>query len=161
MLPIIRSCKLKAACNLRLLVLLPVRDRTPGASEIAMKALRNHNFFAYIEDMGEHSYLGEFELMLLLTIIRLGDEAYGVPLSRALALQRGREVSVGSVYAALDRLEAKGFVTSYLGESTPERGGRAKRYFRVTRQGLRVVQETRRVLSKLWQSLPSLGKERA
>ena len=111
--------------------------------------------------MGEHSYLGEFELMLLLTIIRLGDEAYGVPLSRALALQRGREVSVGSVYAALDRLEAKGFVTSYLGESTPERGGRAKRYFRVTRQGLRVVQETRRVLSKLWQSLPSLGKERA
>ena len=111
--------------------------------------------------MSEHSYLGEFELMLLLAIIRLGDEAYGVPLSRELALQRGRDVSVGSVYAALERLEAKGFVASYLGESTPERGGRAKRYFSVTRQGLRTVHDTRKVLTKLWQSLPSLGKERA
>ena len=111
--------------------------------------------------MGEHTYLGEFELMLLLTIIRLGDAAYGVPLSRELAQQRGRDIPVGSVYAALDRLEAKGFIASYLGESTPERGGRAKRYFRVTRQGLRAVHETRRVLTKLWQSLPALGKERA
>jgi PadR family transcriptional regulator, regulatory protein PadR len=109
--------------------------------------------------MGEHSYLGEFELMVLLTIIRLRDKAYGVPLSRELAVRRGREISVGSVYATLDRLEAKGLVVSHLGESTPERGGRAKRYFRVTEQGLRTVHETRRVLSKLWQSLPSLGEE--
>jgi DNA-binding PadR family transcriptional regulator len=120
--------------------------------------LQASNFFTYIEDMSEHSYLGEFELMLLLTIIRLGDEAYGVPLSRDLAKRRGREISVGSVYAALDRLETKGLVTSSLGESTPERGGRAKRYFRVTRQGLRAVHETRKVLTKLWQSLPSLEK---
>ena len=109
--------------------------------------------------MGEHGYLGEFELMVLLTILHLGDEAYGVPLSRELALRRGREISVGSVYAALDRLETKGLVASHLGESTPERGGRAKRYFRVTEQGLRTVHETRRVLSQLWQSLPSLGEE--
>ncbi len=109
--------------------------------------------------MGEHSYLGEFELMLLLTIVRLAEDAYGVPLARELGLQRGREVAVGSVYAALDRLETKGLVTSRLGESTPERGGRAKRYFHVTEQGLRTVHETRRVLSRLWQSLPSLGEE--
>jgi PadR family transcriptional regulator, regulatory protein PadR len=109
--------------------------------------------------MSEHSYLGEFELMVLLTIIQLGDDAYGVPLSRELAVRRGREISVGSVYAALDRLESKGLIVSRLGESTPERGGRAKRYFRVTGQGLRTVQETRRVLSKLWRSLPSLGEE--
>jgi PadR family transcriptional regulator, regulatory protein PadR len=109
--------------------------------------------------MGKHSYLGEFELMVLLTIIRLRDKAYGVPLSRELAVRRGGEISVGSVYATLDRLEAKGLVISHLGESTPERGGRAKRYFRVTEQGLRTVRETRRVLSKLWQSLPSLGEE--
>jgi PadR family transcriptional regulator PadR len=109
--------------------------------------------------MGEHSYLGEFELMLLLAIILLRDDAYGVPLARELGLQRGREVSVGSVYAALDRLELKGLVGSRLGESTPERGGRAKRYFHVTEQGLRAVHETRRVLSTLWQSLPSLGEE--
>jgi DNA-binding PadR family transcriptional regulator len=107
------------------------------------------------------SYLGEFELMVLLTIIHLGEDAYGVPLSRELAIRRGRDVSVGSVYAALDRLEAKGFVASYLGESTPERGGRAKRYFRVTQQGLRSAHATRNVLSRLWKSLPSPGEERA
>lgn len=105
--------------------------------------------------MREHTYLGEFELMLLLTIVRLGDDAYGVPLSRELALLRGRDVSIGSVYAALDRLEIKGLITSSLGDSTPERGGRAKRYFRVTQQGLKSVNETRKVLSKLWKSLPS------
>lgn len=105
--------------------------------------------------MREHTYLGEFELMLLLTIVRLGDDVYGVPLSRELATLRGRDVSIGSVYAALDRLEIKGLITSTLGDSTPERGGRAKRYFRVTRQGLQSVHETRKVLSKLWKSLPS------
>lgn len=111
--------------------------------------------------MREHNYLGEFELMLLLTIIRLRDEAYGVPLSRELAIMRGRDVSVGSVYAALDRLEIKGLITSSLGESTPERGGRAKRYFCVTQQGLRSVHATRSVLSKLWKSLPSPAEELA
>jgi PadR family transcriptional regulator, regulatory protein PadR len=110
--------------------------------------------------MRAHNYLGEFELILLLTLIRLGDEAYGVPLSRELALMRGRDVSIGSVYAALDRLELKGLVASSLGESTPERGGRAKRYFRVTEQGLRSVHETRKVLSKLWKSLPSVKGKR-
>ena len=122
-------------------------------------SLRNIYFFAYIEEMRDHNYLGEFELMLLLTLIHLGDDAYGVPLSRELALRRGRDVSVGSVYAALDRLELKGLVASNLGDSTPERGGRAKRYFRVTRQGIRSVHETRKVLTKLWKSLPSAGKD--
>ena len=112
----------------------------------------------YIEEMREHNYLGEFEMMLLLALIRLGDDAYGVTLSRELALWRGRDVAIGSVYAALDRLELKGLVASSLGESTPERGGRAKRYFRITRQGLRSVHETRRVLSGLWKSLPPQGK---
>ena len=121
----------------------------------------NYYFFAIIEYMREHTYLGEFELMLLLTVVRLGDEAYGVPLSRELALLRGRDVSLGSVYAALDRLEVKGLVTSSLGESTPERGGRAKRYFRVTEQGLRSIHATRRILTSLWKSLPSAGEEPA
>lgn len=111
--------------------------------------------------MREHSYLGEFELMILLTILRLGDAVYGVPLSRELSSLRGSAVSVGSVYAALDRLELKGLIVSELGESTPERGGRAKRYFRVTAQGLRAVRETRRVLSDLWKSLPAAGEDPA
>jgi DNA-binding PadR family transcriptional regulator len=110
--------------------------------------------FTIIEDMREHGYLGEFELMVLLTVMRLGDGAYGVPLARGLGALRGREVAVGSVYAALDRLEMKGLVASSLGEATPERGGRAKRYFRVTEQGLRSVRGTREVLDSLWKSLP-------
>lgn len=111
--------------------------------------------------MAKPNYLGEFELMVLLTIVRLGEEAYGVPLARELAATRGRDVAVGSVYAALDRLEEKGLISSALGESTPERGGRAKRYFRITEQGLRSVHETREVLNKLWRSLPSPGGARS
>lgn len=107
--------------------------------------------------MREHTYLGEFELMILLTIISLGEDVYGVPLARELAALRGGYVSVGSVYAALDRLELKGLIASRLGDPSPERGGRAKRYFRVTRQGLQSIRETRKVLSKLWKSLPASG----
>jgi len=111
--------------------------------------------------MAERSYLGEFELMILLAVIRLGEGAYGVPISRELEAHRGREVSVGSVYAALERMEAKGLIASSLGDPTPERGGKAKRYFRITRTGLRQVHETRRVLSGLWQAIPELKGGRA
>ena len=109
--------------------------------------------------MANGSYLGEFELMLLLVVTHLGDEAYGVPIARELEAYRGRDVSVGSVYAALERLESKGLVTSSLGDPTPERGGKAKRYFRITREGLRQVRETRRVLTRLWQTIPDLKLE--
>ena len=104
--------------------------------------------------MTDRSYLGEFELMLLLAVVHLGDEAYGVPISRELEAHRGRDVSLGSVYAALERMEAKGLVESTLGDPTPERGGKAKRYFRITKEGLRQVHETRRVLTELWRKLP-------
>jgi PadR family transcriptional regulator PadR len=110
--------------------------------------------------MTDRSYLGEFELMILLAVLHLGDEAYGVPISRELERHRGRDVSVGSVYAALERLESKNLVASTLGDPTPERGGKAKRYFRVTKEGLRQVHETRRVLTNLWQGLPDPKGER-
>jgi len=106
--------------------------------------------------MTDRSYLGEFELMILLAVIHLGEEAYGVPISRELEVQRGRDVSVGSVYAALERMEGKGLVSSSLGDPTPERGGKAKRFFRVTKEGLRQVHETRRVLTRLWRTLPEM-----
>jgi len=109
--------------------------------------------------MTERGYLGEFELMLLLAVLQLGDDAYGVPISRELEKHRGGDVSVGSVYAALERLEAKGLVESSLGDPTPERGGKAKRYFRVTREGLKQVQATRRVLTGLWKALPELKRD--
>jgi DNA-binding PadR family transcriptional regulator len=110
--------------------------------------------------MADRSYLGEFELMILLAVINLGEEAYGVPISRELERYRGRDVVVGSVYAALERLETKGLIRSAVGQSTPERGGKAKRYFSVTNEGLRQVHETRRVLSQLWQTLPDLKRGR-
>ncbi len=108
--------------------------------------------------MNGRAYLGELELLLLLAVIQLGDDAYGVPIARRLEVERGRSVSVGTVYAALERLEAKGLVTSSLGDPTPERGGKAKRFFRVTKEGLRQAQETRRVLTRLWQALPDLKR---
>ena len=76
-------------------------------------------------------YLGNLELMVLLSLIRVGDQAYGVPISREIERRTGRDVALGSVYAALDRLERKGFVSSILGDPTPERGGRSKRLFRL------------------------------
>lgn len=111
--------------------------------------------------MRKHAFLGEFELMILLTILQLGDEAYGISLARELAVQRGREVHLGSVYAALERLEIHGLATSSLGEATRERGGRAKRYFHVTEHGLHSLHASREVLRKLWRWLPAFAGESA
>ncbi|HLK69043.1 MAG TPA: PadR family transcriptional regulator [Bryobacteraceae bacterium] len=103
--------------------------------------------------MPERHYLGEFELLVMLTVIRLDDEAYGVPISREIEEATGRGVAFGTVYSTLERLEKKGFVSSRLGDATPERGGRAKRYFRATPTGLRTVRETKQSLTKLWQGI--------
>ena len=105
--------------------------------------------------------LSNFELMTLLALIRLGDNAYGVPISKEIEKHSGRNVSVASVYVVLERLESRGFVLSELGDPTPERGGRAKRYFRITAKGTREVRDTRRVLVELWQGLPGIEPGRA
>jgi PadR family transcriptional regulator PadR len=78
-----------------------------------------------------------------------------------LKQKSGREVSLGSIYATLERLETKGLVSSELGEPTPERGGRAKKYFSVTAKGMRTVRETQRMLKQLWQGLRQLEGTRA
>jgi DNA-binding PadR family transcriptional regulator len=127
-----------------------------GDAEVKHR-LHSAHFFTIIEQMSRRGYLGEFELMVLLALIRLGDRAYGVPISREIEQRSGREVALGSVYAALERLEEKGLVTSRLGDPTAERGGRAKRYFRLTAQGLGDVRETQRALENLWRGLPELG----
>jgi PadR family transcriptional regulator PadR len=106
--------------------------------------------------MGRRDYLGSFELMVLMALIRLGDDAYGVPIAHEIERHLEREVALGSVYAALARLEERRLVTSVLGEPTPERGGRAKRYFRITARGIRQVRDTQGVLVKLWNSIPAL-----
>jgi len=111
--------------------------------------------------MTTRAYLGEFELMVMLALLRIGENAYGVPISREIEAHGGREVAVGSVYATLERLEQKGLVASSLGDPTPERGGRAKRYFQLTPRGLREVRKTRQALIRLWQGLPELEGGRA
>src|SRR5918998_3981168 len=79
--------------------------------------------------------LGEFEQLILLAILRLRDDAYGVTIRAELADRAGRTVTPGALYTALERLEAKGLVTSRMGDPTPQRGGRAKRYVTVTAAG--------------------------
>src|SRR3954469_14542141 len=100
--------------------------------------------------------VGGFELQVLLAVIRLGEHAYGVPISDTIAEASGRGVAAGSIYITLDRLEAKGLVTSRLGESTPERGGRAKTYYRITGKGVRAVRQAQDTLIKLWSDVPQL-----
>jgi DNA-binding PadR family transcriptional regulator len=106
--------------------------------------------------MARREFLGGFELLVLLALIRLGDEAYGVPISEAIEESSGRDVALGSVYITLERLENKGFVSSVLGEPTAVRGGRAKTYFRITAKGLREVRQAQRTLIKLWRDVPQL-----
>lgn len=106
--------------------------------------------------MPTRGHLGTFELMVMLALIRLGDDAYGVTISTELEQQSGREVLLGSVYATLERLADKGLVSSSLGDPTPERGGRAKRYFRITAKGLREVRSAQRALTALWKNIPEL-----
>lgn len=106
--------------------------------------------------MPEKVYLGEFELLVILSALSLAGEAYGVPIARQIEKHRNHDVSLSSVYAALDRLEQKGLVTSELGDATPERGGRAKRYFHVTSDGLRAIRRTHKVLSAFWRDIPQL-----
>ena len=111
--------------------------------------------------MSERGYLGNFELMVLLAVIQLGDTAYGVTISHELEDTLRREVAISSVYNALERLEGKGFVSSKLGDPTPERGGRAKRFFKVTQTGVREAKSTREALTTLWKGIPQVGGERA
>lgn len=100
--------------------------------------------------------LTDFELMILLAILRAGKEAYGVVIAREIETTAGRSALLPAVYAALERLERNGHVASILGDPTPSRGGRAKRFFRVTPRGLNAVKETRRALVALWTDVPKL-----
>jgi PadR family transcriptional regulator PadR len=103
--------------------------------------------------------LTDFELMILLAALRLVDEAYGVRIAREIQDTSGRRVLLGAAYAALDRLERNGLVSSSLGGATQERGGRAKRFFRVTPRGLRAVRDTREALTAMWRDIPQLKEK--
>ena len=100
--------------------------------------------------MSEVFNLGEFEQVVLLAVLRLGDEAYAVPILDEIAQRTGRAVSRGSVYVTLDRLETKGYLRSRLGDPTAERGGRAKRYYALRPRAVEALRDSRRALIELW-----------
>ena len=97
--------------------------------------------------------LGEFEELTLLAACVLQDEAYGVSVQQYVERVTGRTITMGAVYASLDRLERKGFVRSALGEATPEPGGKRKRLFSVTSVGMRTLKEVRKVRDHIWQTI--------
>lgn len=103
--------------------------------------------------------MGEFEHLVLLAILRLKDDAYGIPVVEEIGRRTDRSVSRASVYVALRRLEKKGFVESALSEPTPERGGRAKKYFRLTERGLDLVRDSRRDLFSMWDGIEGVVAE--
>lgn len=103
--------------------------------------------------MTKREFPGEFEQVVLLTIARLKEDAYGMAIRQEIADRTGRDVGIGSVYSALDRMEEKGFVSSTVGDPTPERGGKAKRYYKLERAGVMALERARDMFASLWEGL--------
>ncbi len=101
--------------------------------------------------------LGGFETILVLAVLRLRDNAYGVSIRHELLTRAEKDVAIGAIYTALERLERKGFVESHLGEPTSVRGGRAKRFYRLTSRGLKTLNETHRAIQGLMVGLNLAG----
>src|ERR1700687_240179 len=106
--------------------------------------------------MAKGDYLGEFEYVVMLSLIRLGDDAYGMTIRQNIEERTERPISVGAVYAALERLEDKGYLNSREGETTRGRGGRSKTYYEGTTPGQRAVRQTRAMFRRMEE-----GTERA
>ena len=107
---------------------------------------------------GEH--LGELEELTLLAVLALKEGAYGIVVQEVIDRETGREVTLGAVYAALERMERKGLLSSAMSASTGERGGRRRRLFAVTDEGLRVLSDVRRAREALWQAVPRTVRSR-
>lgn len=103
--------------------------------------------------MTRGSYLGEFEQLVLLAIAQQNDEGYGVTILEEIGRRTGRRPTIGAVYATLARLETKGYVRSWLGTATSERGGRAKRHFALRPAGRRALESSRQALERMWRGL--------
>ena len=106
--------------------------------------------------MSKH-HLAEFEEIVMLTVAILYGEAYGIAILDEIEHRLGRKVSIGSLQTVLRRLEKKGYLSSQFGEATPERGGKRKRYFIVTRYGRKVLHETRDQRLGLWDAIPPIA----
>jgi DNA-binding PadR family transcriptional regulator len=100
--------------------------------------------------MTDRAFLGEFEQMVLSAVLRLEDQAYGAAILTEISSQTRRRVAGGALYITLDRLESKGLIETWRGDPTPERGGRPKRFVRVTPVGLEALRDVRQALLRLW-----------
>lgn len=100
--------------------------------------------------MTKRNTLGGLEEMVLLAVMRLGPESYGITIRAEIERKTGRDLSLGAIYPTLDRLEGKGLVSSRKGEPTGERGGRAKRLFQLERAGLEALQRSRAEVAAMW-----------
>jgi PadR family transcriptional regulator len=103
--------------------------------------------------MARRESLGEFEQIVLLAVLRLGDDAYGVPIRQEIEKRTGRSLTVGALYRTFDRLEDKGHLKSWFGDPIAARGGRSKRYFEITPLGVRALRESRDALTAMWDGL--------
>ncbi len=103
--------------------------------------------------MSRNDFLGEFEHIVLLAVARLRDGAYGMAIRQEIEDRAGRPVAIGSVYAALDRMERKAYLGSHVGDPTPVRGGRAKRFYTLESPGAEALTRSRTVLEGLWDGL--------
>ena len=101
--------------------------------------------------------LGEFETAVLLAIVHLQGRGYGVSIADEIERRTGRPPSFGAVYATLDRLQKKGMISSELGEPTPERGGKPKRFYRIEAPGERALREARAWSQRMWAGVPAIG----
>ncbi len=106
-------------------------------------------------------HIGELEELILLLIVMLKEEAYGLAIRKALKEQANRNVTIGAVHGTVNRLESKGFIESSMGGATEERGGRRKRIFSITASGKSILQKSRDVKVNLWQQIPELSIEKA
>ena len=103
--------------------------------------------------------IGEFEQLVLLAILRLGDEAYGIPILEEIRTRTGRSVLRPAVYVALRRLEEKGLVRFRLADPSKRRGGRATKYYQLEAEGLHLLRESRRALFMMWEGLEPLVEQ--
>ncbi len=108
---------------------------------------RSHLFY-YVETV-KGDYLGEFEQIVLVALLRLGPNAYGMAVRREIEQRTHRPISIGAVYATLERLETKRYVSSFAGDPTPERGGRAKRFFRIESDGQRALRDSQEAMRRM------------
>jgi len=111
--------------------------------------------------MAKRPQLGDLEELVLLTLLRLGPEAWGARIREELRARAGRAVSISTVYVTLMRLEAKGYVRSWKGEPSGERGGKAKRHFELLPEGVRAVEAVREVRERMWDGVSVEGEARA